>query len=99
MWRMLQQHEPGDYVIASGKTHTIRELLDAAFAAIDIDDWEPYVHTDERFLRPAEVDLLVGNASKAREVLQWEPKVDFRTLVTMMVEHDLRLEKSRSGNR
>ena len=99
MWRMLQQDEPGDYVIASGETHTIRELLDAAFQAIDIDDWGPYVHTDERFLRPAEVDLLVGNAGKARDVLQWEPKVNFRDLVSMMVDHDLRLEEARSGNR
>lgn len=98
MWRMLQQDEPGDYVIATGETHTIRELLDSAFEAIDIDDWEPYVHTDERFLRPAEVDLLVGNASKAHEVLEWEPKVDFRNLVTMMVDHDLRFEQSRSNN-
>jgi len=97
MWRMLQQDEPGDYVIASGKTHTIRELLDAAFTAIDIDDWTPYVHTDERFVRPAEVDLLVGDARKAREVLEREPKVTFRTLVAMMVENDLRLE-SRSGS-
>ncbi len=98
MWRMLQQDEPGDYVIASGETHTIRELLDAAFQAIGIDDWRLYVHTDERFLRPAEVDLLVGNASKARHVLQWEPKVNFRSLVTMMVDHDLGFEQSRSGN-
>ncbi len=80
MWRMVQQDEPGDYVIASGETHTIRELLDAAFRAIDIEDWEPYVHTDQRFLRPAEVDLLVGDASKARTVLQWEPKVFSETL-------------------
>ncbi|MGA3216731.1 MAG: GDP-mannose 4,6-dehydratase [Acidimicrobiales bacterium] len=99
MWRMVQQDSPADYVIASGETHTIRELLDVAFAAIDIEDWEPYVHTDERFLRPAEVDALVGDASKAHEVLQWEPKVDFRTLVNMMVENDLRLEESRSNSR
>ncbi len=99
MWRMLQQDEPDDYVIASGETHSIRELLDAAFAAVDIDDWRPYVHTDERFLRPAEVDLLVGDAGKAREVLQWQPKVGFQDLVTMMVDHDLRLEDSRNGNR
>ncbi len=96
MWRMLQEDTPDDYVIASGETHTIRELLNVAFAAIEIEDWAPYVHTDERFLRPAEVDALVGDASKAHEVLQWEPKVDFRTLVNMMVEHDLRLEESRS---
>jgi GDPmannose 4,6-dehydratase len=99
MWRMLQQDEPDDYVIASGETHSIRELLDVAFAAIDIDDWTPYVHTDERFLRPAEVDLLVGDADKARRRLQWEPKVDFQNLVTMMVENDLILEESHRGQR
>jgi GDPmannose 4,6-dehydratase len=99
MWRMLQQDEPDDYVIASGETHSIRELLDAAFGAVDIDDWGPYVHTDERFLRPAEVDLLVGDATKARTVLQWEPKVDFRTLVAMMVECDLSLEEDRKVGR
>jgi len=98
MWRMVRQEEPGDYVVASGRTHTIRELLDAAFRAIDIEDWRPYVHTDERFLRPAEVDLLVGDASRARQVLQWEPKVDFDSLVAVMVEHDLRLESARIGH-
>jgi GDPmannose 4,6-dehydratase len=95
MWRMLQQDEPGDYVIASGTTHSIRDLLDAAFAAIGIADWEPYIRTDPRFLRPAEVDLLVGNADKARQVLQWEPKVDFPNLVAMMVENDLAIEAVR----
>lgn len=97
MWRMVLQDAPDDYVIASGQTHTIRELLDVAFAAIEVEDWAPYVHTDERFLRPAEVDALVGDARKAREVLGWEPKVDFPSLVNMMVEHDLRLEGSRSS--
>jgi GDPmannose 4,6-dehydratase len=95
MWRMLQQDDPGDYVIASGRTHTIRDLLGEAFKAIDIDDWEPYVRTDERFLRPAEVDLLVGDAGQARRGLGWEPKVDFPTLVGMMVDHDLRVEDAR----
>jgi len=95
MWRMLQQDEPGDYVVASGTTHSIRDLLDAAFAAIGIDDWQPYIRTDARFLRPAEVDLLVGNADKARDVLKWEPKVDFPTLVSMMVENDLAIEAAR----
>jgi GDPmannose 4,6-dehydratase len=92
MWLMLQQDEPDDYVIASGTTHTIRDLLDAAFRAIDVDDWEPYVGIDERFLRPAEVDLLVGDATKARTVLGWEPQIDFEGLVKMMVEHDYNLE-------
>ena len=95
MWRMLQQDDPDDYVIASGTTHSIRDLLDAAFAAVGIGDWEPYVRTDPRFLRPAEVDLLVGKADKARQALRWEPKVDFPTLVAMMVENDLAIEAGR----
>ena len=98
MWRMVQQAEPSDYVVASGQTHTIRELLDAAFGAIDVEDWGSYVHTDERFLRPAEVDLLVGDAGRARQVLHWEPKVGFDNLVATMVEHDLRLEAARIGH-
>lgn len=92
MWRMLQQDEPGDYVIATGQTHTIREVLDAAFEAIGVDNWQPFVRTDCRFLRPAEVDLLIGDAKSARDRLQWEPKVDFRSLITMMVDNDLALE-------
>ncbi|MGH1549366.1 GDP-mannose 4,6-dehydratase [Leifsonia poae] len=89
MWLMLQQPEADDYVIATGKTHSIRDLLAAAFAAAEIDDWERYVRQDERFMRPAEVDLLVGDASKARERLGWKPRVDFESLVGMMVENDL----------
>src|SRR6478736_5814603 len=89
MWRMLQQDEADDYVVATGETHSIRELLDAAFGHVGIDDWAHLVRTDPQFVRPAEVDLLVGDASKARERLGWEPTVDFRGLVSMMVEHDL----------
>ncbi|MHB8670939.1 MAG: GDP-mannose 4,6-dehydratase [Acidimicrobiales bacterium] len=96
MWRMLQQDEPGDYVVATGQTHTIRQLLDAAFGAAGIDDWAPLVRTDRRFTRPAEVDLLIGDATRARERLGWEPKVDFPTLVAMMVEADLATEAARS---
>jgi GDPmannose 4,6-dehydratase len=92
MWLMLQQDEPGDYVVATGQTHTIRELLDVAFRAVGIDDWRPFVSTDPRFLRPAEVDLLVGDATKARKQLGWEPTLDFETLVKVMVDHDLELE-------
>ena len=76
MWMMLQQDTPDDYVIATGETHTIRELLDDAFALAGIDDWEPYVKQDPRFYRPAEVDLLIGDASKARQVLGWKPRVE-----------------------
>ena len=81
MWRMLQQDEPDDYVIATGETHTIREFLTLAFEAAGLDDWKPYVGSDPRFERPAEVDVLIGDASKAREKLGWEPKVDFPGLV------------------
>ncbi|TAM86973.1 MAG: GDP-mannose 4,6-dehydratase, partial [Jatrophihabitans sp.] len=90
MWRMLQQPEAGDYVVATGITHTIRDLLDVAFTAVGIEDWSPHVEQDPQFLRPAEVDQLVGDATKARDVLGWRPTVDFDELVTMMVESDLR---------
>jgi GDPmannose 4,6-dehydratase len=97
MWLMLQQDRPDDYVIATGETHTIADLLDRAFAAVGIDDWHPYVRQDPKFMRPAEVDLLIGDATKARTQLGWTPKVDFDTLVTMMVEHDLQLEATKHG--
>ncbi len=95
MWLMLQQDEPDDYVIATGETHTIRELLDLSFAAVGIDDWEPLVELDPRFTRPAEVDILTGDASKAREKLGWVPKVGFADLVEMMVTSDLEAESKR----
>ena len=96
MWLMLQQDEPDDYVIATGETHTIRELLELAFAAAGIDGWEKYVESDERFMRPAEVDILTGDASKARQRLGWKPKVSFPELVKMMVEADLEEEARRA---
>lgn len=95
MWLMLQQDEPDDYVVATGETHSVREFVAAAFACVDIDNWEDYVEQDARFLRPAEVDLLIGDATKARERLGWKPEVGFHELVQMMVEHDLALEGSR----
>ena len=88
MWRMLQQDEPDDFVVATGETHSVRELCEIAFASVGL-DYRDHVVTDERFFRPAEVDLLVGDASKAREQLGWEPRVSFRALVEMMVEADL----------
>ncbi|MBX6388417.1 MAG: GDP-mannose 4,6-dehydratase [Frankia sp.] len=97
MWRMLQQDEPDDYVVATGETHSIRELLDVAFTRVGIDDWTPYVRQDPRFFRPAEVDILVGDASKARDVLGWKPTVTFRELVEMMVDADLELERESAG--
>ncbi len=96
MWLMLQQDEPDDYVIATGETHTIREFLDEAFACAGIDDWTSYVKQDPRFERPAEVDLLMGDASKAREKLGWEPKVDFQGLVRRMYESDLAEETAKA---
>ena len=90
MWRMLQQPTGGDFVVSTGQTHSIRDLLETAFAVVGIDDWEPYVHQDPRFFRPAEVDLLIGDATRAREVLGWKPSVEFSGLVQMMVEADLK---------
>jgi len=92
MWRMLQQDEPDDYVIATGETHSIRELLDLAFARVGIDDWSPLVKQDPRYFRPAEVDLLIGNADKARDRLDWKPTVGFSELVAMMVDADVERE-------
>ena len=90
MWRMLQQPEGDDYVVATGETHSIREFLDLAFDRVGITDWEPYVKQDPRFMRPAEVDLLIGDPSKAHEKLGWAPKVDFPGLVNMMVDNDMK---------
>jgi GDPmannose 4,6-dehydratase len=92
MYLMLQQDEPGDYVIATGETHSVKELLDVAFRCADIDDWERFVRKDPRFERPAEVDLLMGDATNARGRLGWKPKVTFEELVRMMFENDLREE-------
>jgi GDPmannose 4,6-dehydratase len=94
MWRMLQQEEPDDYVVATGETHSIRELLDIAFARVGIDDWSSYVTQDPRFFRPAEVDLLVGDASKTKDVLGWTPDVGFEELVHRMVDSDVAIERS-----
>jgi GDPmannose 4,6-dehydratase len=97
MWMMLQQDEPDDYVIATGETHTIEELVELAFVEAGIGDWHPYVRQDPKFFRPAEVDLLIGDSSKAREKLGWKPEVDFPSLVRMMVQHDLKLEAKKAG--
>jgi GDPmannose 4,6-dehydratase len=90
MWMMLQQDHPDDYVVATGETHSVKELVELAFAAADL-DWEQYVFIDERYLRPAEVDLLVGDPTKAEKTLGWHREVDFAGLVQMMVEADLAL--------
>lgn len=89
MWLTLQQDVPDDYVIATGETHSVREFVEAAFAHVGISDWSRHVRQDERFMRPAEVDHIVGDPSRAREVLGWKPRVSFVELVQMMVDADL----------
>jgi GDPmannose 4,6-dehydratase len=91
MWLMLQMDEPQDFVIATGHTHSISEFLTRAFENINISDWEKYVSISTKFMRPAEVDVLVGNFSKAKRILNWEPSVNFNELVDMMVKSDLEL--------
>jgi GDPmannose 4,6-dehydratase len=96
MWKMVQQETPRDFVIATGETHSVREFLEEAFNRVGIENGiEKYVKHDEKFLRPSEVDLLVGDATKAREVLGWVPKVSFKELVQIMVDNDLRIEKQK----
>jgi GDPmannose 4,6-dehydratase len=96
MWLMLQAESADDYVIATGETHSVREFLDETFGYLDL-DWQESVETDPRYFRPAEVDLLLGDASKARKELGWEPKVSFKELVRLMVDHDLELAKHESA--
>jgi GDPmannose 4,6-dehydratase len=92
MWKMLQENEPDDYVIATGETHSVKEFLALAFGRAGL-DWKAYVESDARHLRPTEVDLLLGDASKAKKSLGWEPKVSFPALVEMMVDADVELAK------
>lgn len=98
MWLMLQQKKPDDYVLATGETHSIKDFLRLAFAEIGEDKWQKYVEQDPRFMRPAEVDLLIGDASKAHKQLKWKPKISFEQLVKMMVEEDLRIERDKLKN-
>ena len=97
MWRMLQQPEGDDYVVATGETHSIREFLDLAFRRVNIEDWERYIVQDPAFYRPAEVDELIGDASKARDRLGWAPRVTFPELATMMVDSDLAAQRALVG--
>jgi GDPmannose 4,6-dehydratase len=92
MWRMMQQDRPDDYVIATGESHTVKEFLALSFGHADL-DWQEHVEIDPRYFRPAEVDHLHGDSTKARRSLGWAPSVDFRSLVRMMVEHDLELAR------
>lgn len=99
MWMMLQQGEPGDFVIGTGETHTVKEFVETAFAHVDL-DWQKYVVIDPTFLRPAEVDSLRADATKARRILKWEPTVSFQELVCMMVRADVeRLSSIRLGEK
>ena len=89
---MLQQDKPDDYLVATGETHSVAEFAELAFGAVGITNWQDYVKVDPALLRPAEVDLLIGDPTKARTKLGWEPEVTFPGLVQMMIEADLRLE-------
>ena len=90
MWRIMQLGEGDDFVLATGETHTVREFVEAAFAHADL-DWKEFIKHDARYERPAEVDLLVGDASKAKKIMGWEPKVRFHELVRIMVDGDMEL--------
>jgi len=92
MWRMLQQEQPEDFVIATGETHSVREFLDEVFGHLSL-DWKKYVEVDPRYFRPAEVDLLLGDAAKARKELNWTPRVTFKALAQMMTDADWKLAK------
>jgi GDPmannose 4,6-dehydratase len=94
MWLMLQAQRPEDFVIATGETHTVRELLEAAFTRLQL-DWRKHVKIDAKYYRPTEVDVLIGDASRAKQILGWEPKVRFQELVSMMVDADLASERER----
>jgi GDPmannose 4,6-dehydratase len=98
MWLMLQQETPDDYVIATGETHSIREFLDEVASILDM-DWNRYVDIDPRYYRPAEVDILLGDASKAKRVLGWAPKTTFKDLVRLMTEADLELAEREASER
>jgi GDPmannose 4,6-dehydratase len=98
MWLMLQQDEPEDYIVATGETHSVREFLEEAFSCVGL-DWRDYVEIDPKYYRPAEVDLLMGNAAKAKAKLGWEPKTTFKELVRIMVDADLAAETQIGGER
>ncbi len=93
MWLMLQADEPDDYVVATGQTYSVREFLDEVFGHLDL-DWQKYVEIDPRYFRPTEVDLLQGDAGKAKKVLNWKPKIDFKKLAQMMTEADMKLAEN-----
>jgi GDPmannose 4,6-dehydratase len=92
MWLMLQQDKPDDYVVATGESHSVKEFVEQVFGYLDL-DWRKYVDVDERYFRPTEVDYLQGDASKARRVLGWEPKVKFKELARMMTDADMEIAR------
>ena len=96
MWLMLRQDQPDDYVVATGITSSIEDLVRLAFAEVGIENWHDYVRQDPKFFRPAEVDMLIGDATKARTVLGWQPEVQFPELVKMMVANDLKIESEKA---
>jgi GDPmannose 4,6-dehydratase len=91
IWKMLQLDEPQDFVLATGISHSVEDFVKAAFAVVNIEDWERYIVEDPKFMRPAEVDYLRGDASKAKEILGWEPTVQFKEIVERMVTNDIKL--------
>jgi GDPmannose 4,6-dehydratase len=99
MWLMLQQEKPEDYVISTGETHSVKEFLEEAFTYAGL-DWKEYVEIDPKYFRPTEVDVLIGDSSKAKQKLGWDPKVKFKALVKMMIDHDMEeLKKEMDGFR
>jgi GDPmannose 4,6-dehydratase len=90
MWLMMQQDKPDDYVVATGETHSVREFLDEVFGCLDL-DWHNYVEVDQRYYRPTEVDVLLGDPSKAGKKLKWKPRITFKTLAKMMTDADMEL--------
>ena len=97
MWLMLQQENPNDYVVATGRTHSIKDFLNAAFKIIGVEEWSKYVGQDPRFMRPAEVDVLKGDSTNAKESLGWVPRTSFEELVAKMVHNDIKILKDRKG--
>jgi len=95
MWMILQQQKPSDYVVCTGKSHSVKDFLEESFNYAGLGDWQNYVEIDEKYFRPIDIDNLVGDSSKARNELGWEPEMGFKELVHLMVDHDINLEKNR----
>jgi len=91
MWLMLQQETPDDYILCSGKVHSIKDLITESFKAVGINDWDNYITKDEKFYRPAEVETIIGDNSKAKEKLGWTPKTSFSQMINNMVQNDIKL--------